>query len=182
MSSTNPQKHVKRNEENSLKFLPHQRSSCTNWSSFSSCSVTCGTGFRTRTPHCLNPPNRNCNETNFEVQICHKPRCTNSKHIPTPLRTGPELVEWMGHGFDPYKDKEYNENGTNQCMKGFTLDIFRKKCVDVNECKIRNKCPKGMECVNTHGSYKCVMCPKGFMGINGRCLGKYLLVFKISLG
>lgn len=142
-----------------------------NWSDFSRCSVTCGTGFRTRTRKCLLLKS-NCTESNFEVQICHKSLCANTTHVPVPHHTGPELVEWMGYGFDPYKDTEYNEKGIYHCMKGFTLDIFNKRCVDINECNIRNKCPRELKCVNTRGGYNCVTCPRGYMGINGRCLGK----------
>lgn len=115
-------------------------------------------------------PALNCNETNFEVEICHNDqKCTPT--APVPLRTAPsELIEWHGNGFSPYKDTEYDKDGIN-CMKGFTLDVFKKRCVDINECKRKNSCPKGLKCVNTSGGYNCITCPKGFMGINGRCLG-----------
>lgn len=156
-----------------LRPVRHQSDSCSNWTDFTPCSVTCGTGFRTRTRNCL-LPRKNCNETNFEVQLCHNPHSCASiaSHVPPPLRTGPEQIEWMGRSFAPYKDTEYNENGINHCTEGFTLDIFNKRCVDINECRLRNKCPKGLKCVNTRGSYNCVTCPKGYMGINERCLGK----------
>lgn len=147
-----------------------------NWSDFSSCSVSCGIGFRTRTRKCLLPL-KNCNETNFEVKICQNRACDNRYKSPTVLEIGPESVEWNGKGFSPYKDEEYNENGISHCRKGFTLDIFNKRCVDINECRIRDKCPRGLRCHNTKGSFRCVTCPKGYMGINGRCLGNFFIMF-----
>uniref|UniRef100_A0A336M8U4 CSON013764 protein n=1 Tax=Culicoides sonorensis TaxID=179676 RepID=A0A336M8U4_CULSO len=140
----------------------------TEWSDFGDCSVTCDTGFRTRTRKCLLPEN-NCKETNFEVELCRMPPC-GARRVPEAIKTGPGIVEWMGHSFDPYKDREYHEFPVQKCRKGFTMDIFSKKCVDINECKIRTTCPHGLRCHNTRGGYKCMTCPKGFMGINGRCL------------
>ncbi|XP_063695836.1 fibulin-2-like isoform X2 [Culicoides brevitarsis] len=141
---------------------------CSPWTSFTPCSVSCGTGYRSRTQKCLKPPNFVCDEINFEVEICQAHHCTKNPE-PAFLKQGPELVEWHGNSFKPYKDTEYDKDGPN-CAKGFTLDVFRKRCVDVNECKRRENCPKGFRCVNTMGSFNCVPCPKGFLGIKGRCL------------
>ncbi|KAK2843882.1 hypothetical protein Q7C36_012097 [Tachysurus vachellii] len=51
---------------------------------------------------------------------------------------------------------------TCDCFDGFTLDMSRMACVDVNECSELNKrmslCKNG-KCINTQGSYKCQCLP-----------------------
>ncbi|KAF7704852.1 hypothetical protein HF521_021924 [Silurus meridionalis] len=53
---------------------------------------------------------------------------------------------------------------TCDCFDGYTLDMSRMACVDVNECSELNKrmslCRNG-KCINTPGSYKC-QCLPGF--------------------
>ncbi|XP_075902399.1 latent-transforming growth factor beta-binding protein 1 isoform X2 [Nelusetta ayraudi] len=54
------------------------------------------------------------------------------------------------------------EGYTCDCFDGFTLDLARMACVDVNECSELNNrmvlC-KNAECINTLGSYRCVCLP-----------------------
>ncbi|KAM9465783.1 latent-transforming growth factor beta-binding protein 1 isoform 2-T2 [Clarias gariepinus] len=51
---------------------------------------------------------------------------------------------------------------TCDCFDGYTLDMSRMACVDVNECTELNKrmslCRNG-KCINTQGSYKCQCLP-----------------------
>ncbi|XP_047496721.1 cartilage acidic protein 1-like isoform X2 [Penaeus chinensis] len=53
----------------------------------------------------------------------------------------------------------------SQCAPGWTLDITRGRCIDMNECDADNTCGRRYRCVNTLGSYKCVpniLCPEGY--------------------
>ncbi|KAH3791376.1 hypothetical protein DPMN_144860, partial [Dreissena polymorpha] len=56
------------------------------------------------------------------------------------------------------------------CRQGFELEASGR-CTDVDECKVKtNACPRGQECVNSVGSYKCaVRCPKGYEMVIGGC-------------
>lgn len=50
----------------------------------------------------------------------------------------------------------------------FIIDFFSRvpccfACLDVNECSMFGTCGYGAECVNLHGSYKC-LCPDGYSG------------------
>ncbi|RXN29816.1 latent-transforming growth factor beta-binding 1-like isoform X1 [Labeo rohita] len=57
------------------------------------------------------------------------------------------------------------EGYTCDCFDGYTLDMSRMACVDINECSELNTkmslCKNG-KCINTQGSYKCVCLP-GFV-------------------
>uniref|UniRef100_A0A3P8WHA4 Latent transforming growth factor beta binding protein 1 n=1 Tax=Cynoglossus semilaevis TaxID=244447 RepID=A0A3P8WHA4_CYNSE len=57
------------------------------------------------------------------------------------------------------------EGYTCDCFDGYTLDLSRMACIDVNECSELNSrmslC-KNAKCINTIGSYQCVCLP-GFM-------------------
>ncbi|XP_028844471.1 latent-transforming growth factor beta-binding protein 1 isoform X2 [Denticeps clupeoides] len=57
------------------------------------------------------------------------------------------------------------EGYTCECFDGYSLDMSRMACVDVNECSELNSrmslCKNG-KCINTPGSYKCVCLP-GFI-------------------
>lgn len=57
------------------------------------------------------------------------------------------------------------EGYTCDCFDGYTLDMSRMACVDINECSELNAkmslCKNG-NCINTQGSYKCVCLP-GFI-------------------
>ncbi|XP_062375263.1 latent-transforming growth factor beta-binding protein 1 isoform X2 [Sardina pilchardus] len=57
------------------------------------------------------------------------------------------------------------EGYTCDCFDGYTLDMSRMACVDVNECSELNSrmslC-KNAKCINTQGSYKC-QCLPGFV-------------------
>uniref|UniRef100_A0A3Q3KN23 Latent transforming growth factor beta binding protein 1 n=1 Tax=Monopterus albus TaxID=43700 RepID=A0A3Q3KN23_MONAL len=54
------------------------------------------------------------------------------------------------------------EGYTCDCFDGYTLDLSRMACIDVNECSELNSrmslC-KNAKCINTVGSYKCVCLP-----------------------
>ncbi|KAG7513005.1 latent-transforming growth factor beta-binding protein 1 isoform X1 [Solea senegalensis] len=54
------------------------------------------------------------------------------------------------------------EGYTCDCFDGYTLDLSRMACIDVNECSELNKqmslC-KNAKCINTVGSYRCVCLP-----------------------
>ncbi|XP_046886162.1 latent-transforming growth factor beta-binding protein 1 isoform X2 [Hypomesus transpacificus] len=54
------------------------------------------------------------------------------------------------------------EGYTCDCFDGYTLDMTRMACVDVNECSELNSrmslC-KNAKCINTQGSYKCACLP-----------------------
>ncbi|XP_068597526.1 latent-transforming growth factor beta-binding protein 1 [Brachionichthys hirsutus] len=54
------------------------------------------------------------------------------------------------------------EGYTCDCFDGYTLDLSRMACIDVNECSELNKrmslC-KNAKCINTVGSYQCVCLP-----------------------
>ncbi|KAM7385050.1 hypothetical protein PAMP_001148 [Pampus punctatissimus] len=54
------------------------------------------------------------------------------------------------------------EGYTCDCFDGYTLDLSRMTCVDVNECSelnIRMSLCKNAKCINTVGSYQCVCLP-----------------------
>uniref|UniRef100_A0A8C8F3D2 Latent-transforming growth factor beta-binding protein 1 n=1 Tax=Oncorhynchus tshawytscha TaxID=74940 RepID=A0A8C8F3D2_ONCTS len=54
------------------------------------------------------------------------------------------------------------EGYTCDCFDGYTLDMSRMACVDVNECsELNNRMSlcKNAKCINTEGSYKCVCLP-----------------------
>uniref|UniRef100_A0A8C7PW49 Latent-transforming growth factor beta-binding protein 1 n=1 Tax=Oncorhynchus mykiss TaxID=8022 RepID=A0A8C7PW49_ONCMY len=54
------------------------------------------------------------------------------------------------------------EGYTCDCFDGYTLDMSRMACVDVNECsELNNRMSlcKNSKCINTQGSYKCVCLP-----------------------
>ncbi|KAL0964406.1 hypothetical protein UPYG_G00323420 [Umbra pygmaea] len=54
------------------------------------------------------------------------------------------------------------EGYTCDCFDGYTLDMSRMACVDVNECsELNNRMSlcKNARCINTQGSYKCVCLP-----------------------
>ncbi|XP_051502465.1 latent-transforming growth factor beta-binding protein 1-like isoform X2 [Myxocyprinus asiaticus] len=57
------------------------------------------------------------------------------------------------------------EGYTCDCFDGYTLDLSRMACVDINECSELNSkmhlCKNG-KCINMQGSYKCVCLP-GFI-------------------
>ncbi|XP_056464775.1 latent-transforming growth factor beta-binding protein 1 isoform X3 [Gadus chalcogrammus] len=54
------------------------------------------------------------------------------------------------------------EGYTCDCFDGYTLDMSRMACIDVNECSELNRrmslC-KNAKCINTPGSYRCVCLP-----------------------
>ncbi|XP_075932800.1 latent-transforming growth factor beta-binding protein 1 isoform X2 [Anarhichas minor] len=54
------------------------------------------------------------------------------------------------------------EGYTCDCFDGYTLDLSRMSCVDVNECsELNNRMSlcKNAKCINTVGSYQCVCLP-----------------------
>uniref|UniRef100_A0A8D3B4K5 Latent transforming growth factor beta binding protein 1 n=1 Tax=Scophthalmus maximus TaxID=52904 RepID=A0A8D3B4K5_SCOMX len=54
------------------------------------------------------------------------------------------------------------EGYTCDCFDGYTLDLSRMACVDVNECsELNNRMSlcKNAKCINTVGSYQCVCLP-----------------------
>lgn len=51
----------------------------TTWTSFGSCTVTCGTGHRARFRHCIGPMlNATCEGAQSEIKICILDSCNNS--------------------------------------------------------------------------------------------------------
>ncbi|XP_068182963.1 latent-transforming growth factor beta-binding protein 1 isoform X2 [Antennarius striatus] len=56
----------------------------------------------------------------------------------------------------------FQEGYTCDCFDGYTLDLSRMACVDVNECsELNNRMSlcKNAKCINTVGSYQCVCLP-----------------------
>lgn len=54
------------------------------------------------------------------------------------------------------------EGYTCDCFDGYTLDLSRMACIDVNECsELNNRMSlcKNAKCINTVGSYQCVCLP-----------------------
>ncbi|GFR16680.1 hemicentin-1 [Trichonephila clavata] len=51
-----------------------------------------------------------------------------------------------------------------QCLNGFTLDVDGESCLDVDECETNlAECTSSEECMNTVGSYKClIICRDGY--------------------
>ncbi|GFS46965.1 hemicentin-1 [Trichonephila inaurata madagascariensis] len=51
-----------------------------------------------------------------------------------------------------------------QCLNGFTLDVDGESCLDVDECETNlAECTPSEECMNTVGSYKClIICRDGY--------------------
>ncbi|XP_042913451.2 hemicentin-1, partial [Parasteatoda tepidariorum] len=51
-----------------------------------------------------------------------------------------------------------------QCFNGFELDVDEVSCIDLNECDINiDDCSTSEECINTLGSYKCIIiCKEGY--------------------
>lgn len=155
-----------------INVIPNKRrdGKWSEWNSWSSCSATCGFGSQTRTRYCLT---RNCQGPNFEANTCQVHDCI-QKDAPQQLyliRPDSDLTEWMGYSFKPYHAKDYSNDRQTYCRKGYSWDILYSKCIDINECKMKSSCSRGLRCINTKGSYRCLACPKGFMGIRSRCLG-----------
>ncbi|XP_056395554.1 LOW QUALITY PROTEIN: hemicentin-2 [Hyla sarda] len=50
------------------------------------------------------------------------------------------------------------------CPAGYTLAMDNRNCRDVDECRLgSHRCPSGQECINTPGSYRCLLrCGPGF--------------------
>lgn len=55
-----------------------------------------------------------------------------------------------------------SNNNTNQinrnsakCLRGYEMDQ-NNKCIDINECRLANRCMANEVCINTNGSYYCL--------------------------
>ncbi|XP_069842937.1 hemicentin-2 [Dendropsophus ebraccatus] len=50
------------------------------------------------------------------------------------------------------------------CPTGYSLGMDNRNCRDVDECRLgSHQCPSGQECINTPGSYRCLLrCGPGF--------------------
>ncbi|XP_055948498.1 hemicentin-1-like isoform X2 [Argiope bruennichi] len=50
------------------------------------------------------------------------------------------------------------------CLNGYTLDVDGESCIDVDECEMNlAHCTSSEECINTIGSYKClIICREGY--------------------
>lgn len=60
-------------------------------------------------------------------------------------------------------------NGNCQCNSGYKIEGIQ--CVDVDECKTKNVCGIGANCINEMGGYECV-CKKGFEKITDTAKSK----------
>ncbi|XP_057703825.1 latent-transforming growth factor beta-binding protein 1 isoform X4 [Corythoichthys intestinalis] len=68
------------------------------------------------------------------------------------------------NGCDNGRCVRVQEGYTCECFDGYTLDLPRMACIDVNECSELNhrmSLCKNAKCINTVGSYRCV-CMPGF--------------------
>lgn len=139
--------------------------SWSEWSEWTACTGNCGQGHRRRFRNCLKA---NCRGSSFEVENCQLPACPDHRYIE--LSSAPGEVAWHGGKNFKVQPSEGHTDATVQCPAGFTWDLFYHKCTDINECKIKDTCQKPLRCLNTAGGFKCVACPKGFMGIKDRCL------------
>lgn len=107
-----------------------------------------------------------------------------SDHSPSPAerRVPPFYEEHTYKAFEGLRAEECGilngcENGrcvrvqegyTCDCFDGYTLDLSRMACIDVNEClELNNRMSlcKNAKCINTVGSYQCVCLP-GFRASN----------------
>ncbi|XP_030642014.1 latent-transforming growth factor beta-binding protein 1 [Chanos chanos] len=99
-------------------------------------------------------------------------------HTLNPDSTAP-LYEDERNGYDAFEGLRAEECGilngcengrcvrvqegyTCDCFDGYTLDMSRMACVDVDECnELNNRMSlcKNAKCINTQGSYKCVCLP-----------------------
>uniref|UniRef100_A0AAY4D5H5 Latent-transforming growth factor beta-binding protein 2 n=1 Tax=Denticeps clupeoides TaxID=299321 RepID=A0AAY4D5H5_9TELE len=61
-----------------------------------------------------------------------------------------------------------NTPGSYKCVCRTGFKRQGNSCIDVNECENALRCP-GQECVNSHGSFRCVSCRPGFRLQNGKC-------------
>lgn len=142
-----------------------------SWSPWSTCSGSCGIGHRKRFKNCISPSS-NCTRTLYEVEKCQLPDCSDLFRRQTHARevhgTGNE--EWMGTSFSYDQYADYSKNGPTNCTNGYSWDLLRQTCTDIDECKRKKTCPQSHRCVNTLGSFRSIKCPAGFAGVKERCL------------
>uniref|UniRef100_A0A8C7I575 Latent-transforming growth factor beta-binding protein 1 n=1 Tax=Oncorhynchus kisutch TaxID=8019 RepID=A0A8C7I575_ONCKI len=110
----------------------------------------------------------------YEVSLDYEPHPDQPGALPLyedeETQTGRENKELMEraeecgilNGCENGRCVRVQEGYTCDCFDGYTLDMSRMACVDVNECSELNKrmslC-KNSKCINTQGSYKCVCLP-----------------------
>lgn len=142
------------------------------WTQWSPCSGSCGTGHRSRYRKCTKV-SKSCTSTLYEVEVCHLPACSdlyrrrpNERSIDSPKNT----EAWMGRRFEHDQFFDYSKNELTSCPSGYSWDLLKQVCVDVDECNRKGVCPRSHRCVNRSGSFQCLKCPNGFAGVKSRCL------------
>uniref|UniRef100_A0A8C7KTA7 Latent-transforming growth factor beta-binding protein 1 n=1 Tax=Oncorhynchus kisutch TaxID=8019 RepID=A0A8C7KTA7_ONCKI len=106
----------------------------------------------------------------YEVNLDYEPRPDQPGLIPCP-RPAVAYDAFEGlraeecgilNGCENGRCVRVQEGYTCDCFDGYTLDMSRMACVDVNECsELNNRMSlcKNAKCINTEGSYKCVCLP-----------------------
>ncbi|XP_060607592.1 uncharacterized protein LOC132759768 [Ruditapes philippinarum] len=152
-----------------------------NWGSYSSCPVTCGTGSVTRSRSCNNPTpahgGTTCSGSATETGTCTKPAC------PILSCRTPEKITY---GSTSLTGTNPGDTVTYSCNSGYTITSgsasrtcsggiwsgSQPTCGDIDECADGDhNCSSDAKCDNTPGSFTCT-CNWGYNGNGVSCISQ----------
>ncbi|GFQ75776.1 uncharacterized protein TNCT_259431 [Trichonephila clavata] len=144
-----------------------------------------------------NPCDQKCEEIGQQVRCSCYPGYKLSANFKTCEDIDECLLE--AHNCDPATETCINSIGGFQCLEkttvqrpdvpratcpvGYEFNRDKRTCDDVDECLL-GACPRGLNCINTKGSFRCIpanstdgdlliqQCPRGFQmhSVSGRCI------------